>query len=84
MKMDKQTSRRRWLRSSLRWGLLSVMAGVSAHLLRRKPGVEEKPCVDPKAHLGCRNCSQLGGCRLPRALSVKQFLNRQKNERSKS
>ena len=81
MKNDKRTSRRQWLRGSLRWGLLSAMTGLSAHLLLRKPGIEESSCRDPQGHSGCRGCLSLGGCKLPRALSVKQFLNRGNEER---
>ncbi len=82
MKNDKRTSRRQWLRGFLRWGLLGAMTGLSAHLLQRKPGIEESPCLDPQGDTGCRRCLSLGGCKLPRALSIKQFLNRRNEKRN--
>ena len=78
MNPNKKTSRRQWLTGSLRWGLLGAFSAVSVHLLRRKGGVEETACRDPKGYMGCRECMELKGCKLPRALSVKQFLSKQK------
>ena len=40
-------------------------------------GTKEVSCVDPKGRIGCRKCSLLPGCGLPRGLSVKQFLKRE-------
>ena len=76
--MDKKTSRRQWLTGSLRWGLLAAFSTVSVHLLRRKGDVKEAGCRDPKGYTGCRACLELNGCKLPRAMSVKQFLTKQK------
>jgi len=78
MSTNKKTSRRQWLIGSLRWVLLGIFSGVSVHLLRRKPTITETACIDLKGYTGCRNCQRLKGCKLPRALSVKQFLNKQK------
>ena len=79
MNPNKKTSRRQWLTGLLRWGLLGVFGAVSVHLLRRRGGVEEETaCIDLKGYTGCRACQRLKGCKLPRALSVKQYLNNQK------
>jgi hypothetical protein len=84
MKTDKTTSRRQWLMGLLRGGTLAVFGGVSIYLLRRKPD-PESDCIDPEGHIGCRACLDMNGCRLPRALSVKQFLrNRNQHEKRKS
>ena len=78
MSTDKKTSRRQWLIGSLRCGLLATFGAVSIYLLGRKPTIGETACRDPKGYTGCRGCLELNGCKLPRALSVKQFLNQQK------
>lgn len=78
MSTNKKTSRRQWITGSIRWGLLTAFSAVSVYLLRRKGGVEEAACRDPKGQAGCRACLELKGCKLPRALSIKQFLNKQK------
>ena len=63
----------------LRGGALTLFAGTSVHLLRRDNPVEENDCVDPQARIGCPSCLEWNGCKLPRALSVKQFLNQNKD-----
>jgi len=76
MSDKQQTSRRQWMAGLLRGGVLTLFGGTSWHLLRRENAVDEKDCIDPLGHIGCRACNDLNGCGLPRALSVKQFLNR--------
>jgi hypothetical protein len=65
--------------SLLRGGVLAVFGGTFIHLLRRGKAVEEKDCVDPEGHIGCRACIELNRCRLPRGLSVKQYLSKDEN-----
>lgn len=55
-----------------RYGFFAAMAAAAGTLLCRSKNAKEVPCMDPKGHLGCRSCSQLNGCGLPRALSVRQ------------
>jgi hypothetical protein len=84
MKADKKNmaTRRQWFAAGLRWGIVGLISAVSGHFLSRKK-TDDQSCVDPKGHTGCRGCGVLNGCSLPRALSVKQFLN-QKNEKRES
>ncbi|MBL7215175.1 MAG: hypothetical protein ISS71_05810 [Phycisphaerae bacterium] len=84
MKTDKKTSRRQWLTGLLRGSLLAAFGGTSVHLLRRESGGEETDCADPKGHIGCRVCRELNNCKLPRALSVKQFLHGDNHDERKS
>jgi hypothetical protein len=75
-KNDMQSTRRHWFTAGLRWTAAALISAVSLRLLSRKP--TEESCVDPHGHLSCRDCGALNGCSLPRALSLKQFL--QKND----
>lgn len=79
MRTNSQTSRRQWIRGVLRGGLLAVFGGASVHLLRREKAVEESDCIDPQGYTVCPACREWSGCKLPRALSVKQYLNKDKN-----
>lgn len=79
MSTNKQTSRRQWIESFLRGGLLAVFGGTFIHLLRRGKAVEEDACADPEGHIGCRACIELNRCRLPRGLSVKRYLSKGEN-----
>ena len=76
MKTDQRTSRRHWLAALLRGGLLAAFGGVAVHLLGRRPTGKETVCADPKGHLGCRACGRWNDCKLPRALSVRRFLDK--------
>ena len=80
MKPNEHISRRRWFAAGLRWGVAGLISAVSVHLLSRK---KEDSCIDPHGHLSCRGCGALDGCSLPRALSVKQYLQKN-NEKRKS
>jgi hypothetical protein len=82
MTKDKITTRRHWLTGSLRWGIGGLMATTVGLFIGRKQLNRETTCSDPKGRIGCRNCSLLQGCGLPRGLSVKQFLNRKNEERN--
>ena len=84
MNTENKTSRRQWFATLLRGGLLAAFGGASIHLLRRESSGEETDCADPKGHIGCRACRELNHCKLPRALSVKQFLNKRNHEERKS
>ncbi len=68
-------SRRSALTGSLRWAVSGLMAAMVGLFVHRKQLNRENSCIDPKGRIGCRNCSLLQGCGLPRGLSVKQFLN---------
>jgi hypothetical protein len=72
MNKDKMTTRRRWFMAGLRWTAAGVISAVSLRLLSRKP--TDESCADPHGLLSCRDCGALNGCSLPRALSLKQFL----------
>jgi len=74
MTINNNTTRRQWLRRTARYGFFATIAAAAASLLHRSDSTKETPCVDPEGRLGCRNCSQLNNCGLPRALSVKQHL----------
>jgi hypothetical protein len=76
------TTRRSALTSSLRWGVGGLMALTVGLFVHRKQLNRENTCIDPKGRIGCRNCSLLQGCGLPRGLSVKQFLDRENEERN--
>lgn len=77
MKTENKTSRRQWFAGLLRGGLLAGF-GATAYLLgRRSNGSAD--CIDPQGYTGCRACLELNGCQLPRALSVKQFLDGDRN-----
>jgi len=82
MNADKNNniSRRHWFTASLRWAVLGSIALVSGRLLMRGQRSEQS-CVDPKGYLGCGNCAVLKGCSLPRALSLKQFLRKDDEQR---
>ena len=75
-------SRRSALMVSLRWGIGGLMALTVGLFVHRKQLNRENTCIDPKGRIGCRNCSLLQGCGLPRGLSVKQFLDRENEERN--
>ncbi|MHC4782654.1 MAG: hypothetical protein ACYSOL_04800 [Planctomycetota bacterium] len=75
-------SRRSALVASLRWGVGGLMALTTGLFVSRKQVNRENACIDPKGRLGCRNCSLLQGCGLPRGLSVKQYLNRNNGKRN--
>ncbi|MEN8126481.1 MAG: hypothetical protein ABFR90_01615 [Planctomycetota bacterium] len=75
-------SRRTALTSSLRWGTAALMAAAVGLFARRKQLRRENTCIDPKGRVGCRNCSLLQECSLPRGLSVKQFLDRENEKRN--
>jgi hypothetical protein len=75
-------SRRSALMTSLRWGIGGLMATTVGLFIGRKQLNRETTCSDPKGRIGCRDCSLLQGCGLPRGLSVKQFLNRKNEERN--
>jgi len=76
--MDKKTktSRRQCFSAIARWSIAGGIAAMSGKLLSGE-GTKEVSCVDPKGRIGCRKCSLLPGCGLPRGLSVKQFLKRE-------
>ena len=80
---DNTTTRRSALMASLRWGAGGLMALAVGLLVSRKQLNRENTCIDPKGRVGCRNCSSLQGCSLPRGLSVKQYLQKN-NEKRKS
>lgn len=69
-------SRRSTLIAWLRWGVAGLVATTVGLFVNRKQLKYENTCTDPDGRLGCRHCSLLQGCGLPRGLSVKQFLNR--------
>jgi hypothetical protein len=75
-------SRRSALTASLRWGIGGLMATTVGLFISRKQLNREATCSDPKGRIGCRDCSLLQGCGLPRGLSVKQFLNRNNEQRN--
>jgi hypothetical protein len=79
MNDKKQTSRRQWMAGLLRGGVLTLFGGTSLHLLGRDNPEQENDCIDPEGYVGCRDCTDLNGCRLPRGLSVKQFLSKGKD-----
>jgi hypothetical protein len=79
-KQDKQTSRRRMALDAVRWGLAAGMGALSVHFLRGKSGLQESDCIDAKGLTGCRACIEWNYCRLPRALSVKQFLHKKNDQ----
>lgn len=76
---EPQTSRRQWITGLLRGGVLAAFGGSAYGLLRRNRS-GENACVDPKGRTGCPACGVFDGCRLPRALSVKQVLNESTHE----
>ncbi|KPK77351.1 MAG: hypothetical protein AMJ79_03475 [Phycisphaerae bacterium SM23_30] len=69
---DNRQSRRQWLRSLARGGLLAGISviGISAATKKQHLPLEEK-CT---RRCLCRNCAVLNRCRLPQALSLKQAL----------
>ncbi|HOK97134.1 MAG TPA: hypothetical protein PK052_04835 [Anaerohalosphaeraceae bacterium] len=75
-----QTTRRRLALDALRWAMTSGFGLLSLRLTRRESGIQEHPCIDVKGLTGCRNCPVWDACRLPRALSVKQFINNDKQK----
>jgi hypothetical protein len=78
------STRRHWLTTSVRWGLLAGIAATWTRVSRSQSGVTEQACIDLKGLTGCRKCGQFSACGLPRALSVKHFLESQPNEQSDS
>lgn len=64
--------RRELLRKLLRQAALGGLGYLSLCLLAHRPNrTREEKCINPSI---CRNCDRLPDCLLPRALSVKQFL----------
>lgn len=80
-KKDNTTSRRQWFIALGRWSAAGILSVVSMKLLGRKDSGEQ-PCTDPRGRIGCRGCSELTSCALPRGLSFKQFLGRNNAEKS--
>ena len=61
-------SRREFLRSSMRWSLLSLLAGICVSNLRRRSHAANSECNNNGV---CAACSWFGECRLPDALSYR-------------
>lgn len=81
--MDEQTTtRRQWITTTARWGALGAAAAAWLRAGWPKSGVDEQPCIDLKGQAGCRACGIFNSCGLPRALSVKQFLEDRADERN--
>jgi hypothetical protein len=73
--MDNQTTtRRHWITATARWGALGAVAAAWLRVSTSENGVAEQPCIDLKGQTGCRACGMFNNCGLPRALSVKHFL----------
>ena len=70
---EKVGSRRELFRATLRYGLLTLLAG-AASLAARKPAPVGQRCINRGI---CGDCGVFAQCGLPRALSVKQQKGRQ-------
>jgi hypothetical protein len=67
--MTERISRREFLRSAGRLGVLGGLALLGARLLRGKPRPGDQACVNDSI---CRGCPTLVSCGLPQALSAKE------------
>lgn len=74
---SKPTTRRSLALDALRWAMASGLGLLSLRLTRQGSDIQENACIDAEGLTGCRSCAAWNTCRLPRALSVKRFL--QKN-----
>jgi len=61
-----RSSRRQWLAGLLRWGAVSVLAAVTAMLIRRPGGDSNRRCTQ---RLPCERCGSLADCPLPQAVA---------------
>ena len=66
--LDQIHNRREFLRSGVRYALLSALAAVAGVLATRRPAPSQAAC--PQITL-CRGCASLPVCRLPQAMDVK-------------
>ena len=71
-------NRREWFRAALRYGLLALLAAVTA-LAARSRGAAGQNCVRRGL---CGGCGEFAACELPAALSAKSARLRVKNDRS--
>ena len=68
-------SRRKWLLAAGRWGVVGLIAAAVGGLWKRNGiAINRQTCTDTQGKIGCRRCAYFDDCGHPKALSVKQFL----------
>jgi|GEM_PF-1100578 hypothetical protein len=73
------SGRRQWLAASARWAVVGVFAAATGMLWKRNGiTLNRQVCTDMEGRLGCQECGAFDSCGHPRALSVKQFLEKHK------
>jgi hypothetical protein len=81
--MDKHpTTRRQWITATARWGALGAVAAAWLRVSTGDSRLSEQTCIDLKGRTGCQSCGLFTNCGLPRALSVKHFLQERADERN--
>lgn len=71
-------ARRELFKSTVRWAIVGSFAGTVGMLWKRNGiTLNRQTCSDTEGRMGCRDCSIFARCGHPRALSVKQFLEKQ-------
>jgi hypothetical protein len=79
LEYEKVKKRRQWLIASARWAIAGVLAATAGTLWKRNGiAMNRQVCQDAEGRVGCRECSVFNSCGHPRALSVRQFLEKHK------
>lgn len=71
-------SRRELFKSTVRWAIVGLLTGAIGVLWKRNGiTLNRQTCSNAEGRRGCRECGLFASCGHPRALSVKQFLEKQ-------